>query len=169
MKFIGFSSAILVAFAMTLQSSHAGVVLYNTFCEDVTQRGITEEICASMEATTPSPAIVDGETVYIGDYSVKYYYEQEYDFLTFNVEYSDAEDSLCAAYINDVECDSCRKRESPATGETTIRVDCRNVPDGRRSRRFQSIELGTMFFPLDLYTLNIDPIETPEVLDSGNV
>ena len=147
MQFSSFS-AILVTLAMTLQASHAAIYMTERFCQDVTHSdGTTEAICASMQVMTPSPAEVDGIVSYIGPYEVTYIYEDQYDGLEFSVEWTDPEGRRCDAYVNDLKCNRCSRRD--IGGDDYIRVDCRNVPDGRRYRSLQSIAEGNMFFPLD--------------------
>ena len=146
MHFFG-TIATISALAFT-KTTFAAVAVTQEFCDDVTHSdGAVEQICATMEATSPSIAFENGELTYVGGYTVKYSYTGQYDGVEFLAEWSDSADTTCTAYVNDVECSSCYHRVK--NGEDQIRLDCRNIPDGRRYGQYQSMALESMFFPLD--------------------
>ena len=147
-----FGTIVIFATALTLATTTctAYVSLSLPFCGDVPHSdGTIELVCASMQKAGPSPVIMDGQVSYVGDYAVDYLYTEQHDGIRFHVEWTDPADRRCTASINDLECRTCFRQVSETTGDDEIKVDCRNIPDGRRTEEFESIAMNAMFFPLD--------------------
>ena len=148
MHFLG-NFSVLTFLAMTVATANAYIDITEPFCEDVPVfRRQTETVCATMQVMGPSPAVIDNEVVYVGDYSVDYFYQGKYDGIIFHVEWATPQDQECVASVNQEECLSCFRRN--VDGEEQVAVDCRNVRNGRGrvNADYASIEMGTMFFPL---------------------
>lgn len=193
-------SAILATLAATIPNTSAYIEITEPYCDEVRLgRARTEEVCATMQVAGPSPVVLDGNYVYLGDYSVDYFYHDKYDGVNFHVEWAgppqradtkglrgircddssadakhlrgirgircgcdDTADSKglrglrcqddsnkgtdCTALIDGERCNSCRRRN--VDGKDQIAVDCTNIPFGRAIRTYQTIGMGTMFFPL---------------------
>ena len=142
-------SIILVTVAV---SANADTFLGPSLCQDVVfSNGVVEEVCYNTERDTPiSTFMENGVAEQRGGFEFYYIYEAQYDGLRFRVSWEDEEDNACKAIVGIQECSSCDRCNLGDPSNNSIRVDCRNVPQGIATG-CQTLAPDSLVFPLDPY------------------
>lgn len=177
MKFSTSTTALTLLAATLLhqQQVNGYAVLSETKCENVNDP-YSHQVCAYYEHYGPSPALVDGEMIYLGGYDYMFYYQEPlYQDVDVKVSWKQYEhdgtvsdrknkrrSKRCKAYVNGQQCDKC-VRCNPYDPLEPVTVDCRNTLADvdyavGLKQTCQPLTEG-VFLPFEVQYIPIEPID----------